>query len=142
MSFLYVEPYEVRHEILTRVKDMAQWLDLGLRGDRYIEVDELEPLKQRIGEFLLRKNPLRIDGKPPKPILDRTNYIKVGLSGIQLIEQPERLEISTAIVGVIIAYMTGTYTPRGERRLGTVHRSDPARTGHRHRSLLGLLRAF
>jgi hypothetical protein len=106
MSFLYVEPYEVRHEILTRVKDMAQWLELGLRGDRYIEIDELQPLKQRIGEFLLHKNPVRIDGKPPKPILDRTNYVKVGLSGIQLIEQPERLEISTAIVGVIIAYMT------------------------------------
>ena len=106
MSFLYVEPYEVRHESLTRVKDMAQWLDLGLRGDRYIEVDELEPLKRRIGEFLLRKNPVRIDGKPRKPILDRTNYVKVGLSGIQLIELPERLEISTAIVGVIIAYMT------------------------------------
>ena len=32
MSFLYVEPYEVRHEILTRVKDLAEWMDLGLRG--------------------------------------------------------------------------------------------------------------
>ena len=28
------------------------------------------------------------------------------LTGIQLLEQPERLEISTAIVGVIIAYLT------------------------------------
>ena len=45
MSFLYVEPYEVRHEVLTRVVDMARWMDLGLRGDQYIEVDELEPLE-------------------------------------------------------------------------------------------------
>ena len=52
MSFLYVEPYEVRHEILTRVKDLTEWMDLGLRDDRYIEIDELEPLKQRIGAFL------------------------------------------------------------------------------------------
>ena len=29
MSFLYVEPYEVRHEILVRVRDMEQWMDLG-----------------------------------------------------------------------------------------------------------------
>ena len=106
MSFLYVEPYEVRHEILTRVKDMGEWMDLGLRGDEYIELDELEGLKQRIGEFLLQKNPVLIDGKEIRPILDRTNYVKVSLTGIKLLEAPERLEISTAIVGVIITYLT------------------------------------
>jgi hypothetical protein len=106
MSFLYVEPYEVRHEILTRVKDLEQWMDLGLRSNDYIEPDELAPLKQRIGEFLLRKNAVRVDGKVLKPILDRINYVKVALTGIQLIENPERLEISTAILGVIITYIT------------------------------------
>jgi len=106
MTFLYVEPYEVRHEILTRVRDLEEWMDLGLRGDEYIEVDELEALKQRIGEFLLTRNPVLIDGLAAKPILDRTNYVKVGLTGIQLVEKPERLEISTAIVGIIITYLT------------------------------------
>ncbi len=106
MSFLYIEPYEVRHEILTRVKDLAEWMDLGLRGDRYIEIDELEPLKQRIGEFLLTRNPVTVDGKALKPILDRTNYVKVGLTGIQIMEVPERLEIASAIVGVIFSYIT------------------------------------
>jgi hypothetical protein len=106
MTFLYVEPYEVRHEILTRVRDLEEWMDLGLRGDEYIEVDELETLKQRIGEFLLTRNPVLIDGSAAKPILDRTNYVKVGLTGIQLVEKPERLEISTAIVGIIITYLT------------------------------------
>ena len=106
MSFLYVEPYEVRHEILVRVKDMEEWMDLGLRGDAYVEVDELEGLKQSIGEFLLEKNPVRIDEKEIRPILDRTNYVKVSLTGIKLVEVPERLEISTAIVGIIITYLT------------------------------------
>ena len=106
MSFLYVEPYEVRHEILTRVKDLAEWMDLGLRGERYIEPDELEPLKQRIGEFLLTKNPVTVDGKALRPILDRTNFVKLGLGGIQILEVPERLELSSAIVGVIITYIT------------------------------------
>ncbi|MCP3870081.1 MAG: hypothetical protein GY703_18690 [Gammaproteobacteria bacterium] len=106
MSFLYVEPYEVRHEILTRVKDLETWMELGLRDPEYIEIDELEPLKQRIGEFLLGRNPVRIDGATVKPILDRSNYVKVGLSGIQLLEKPKRLEVSTAIVGVIITYLT------------------------------------
>lgn len=106
MSFLYVEPYEVRHEILTRVKDLGQWMDLVLKGDEYIEVEELDALKQRIGEFLLTKNTVKVDGVALKPILDRTNYVKVGIKGIQLLEKPERLEITTAIVGVIITYIT------------------------------------
>ena len=106
MSFLYVEPFEVRHEILTRVKDLETWMDLGLRGDEFIEVDELEPLKQHIGDFLLTKNPVLVDGQALKPILDRTNYVKVSITGIQPVEKPQRLEISTAIVGVIIAYIT------------------------------------
>lgn len=106
MSFLYVEPYEVRHEILTRVTDLEEWMDVGLRGDVYIELDELESLKQQIGEFFLSKNTVNIEGQTAKPILDRTNYVKVGVSGIQLLEQPERLEQSTAIVGVIITYLT------------------------------------
>jgi len=106
MSFLYVEPYEVRHEILTRVKDLSGWMDLGLRGRRYIEIDELEPLKQRIGAFMLTKNPVTVDGEALRPILDRTNYVKVELSGLRILEVPERLEISSAIVGVIISYIT------------------------------------
>jgi len=106
MSFLYVEPYEVRHEILTRVRDLETWMDLGLRGDEYIEINELEPLKQRIGAFLLGRNPVLIDGEARKPILDRSNYVKVALTGIKLMEKPERLEIDTAIIGVIITYIT------------------------------------
>jgi len=106
MSFLYVEPHEVRHEVLIRVKDLEQWMDLELRGDEYIEADELAVLKQRIGSFLLTRNNVKVDGKALKPILDRSNYVTVGVSGIQILEQPQRLEISTAIVGVIIAYLT------------------------------------
>ena len=106
MSFLYVEPWEVRHEILTRVKDLQQWLDFDLASEDYIEADELEALKQRIGEFLLARNIVRIDGAPARPILDRVNFIEVGLSGITLLESPKRLEMSTAIVGVIISYLT------------------------------------
>ena len=106
MTFLYVEPYEVRHEVLIRVRDLEQWMDLELKGNKYIEVDELEPLKQRIGEFMLTKNPTHVDGQALKPILDRTNYIEVSVSGIRIIEKPARLDLSTAIIGVIITYLT------------------------------------
>jgi hypothetical protein len=105
-TFLYIEPYEVRHETLVRVKDMAAWMDLGLRGEDFIEVDEFEPLKKRIGEFLLKHSRVRIDNEQLRPILDRTSFVKYTMTRTFFIEQPERMLLNTAMLGVIITYPT------------------------------------
>jgi hypothetical protein len=104
MSFLYVEPYEVRHDVLTRVRDLEEWIDLGLRGDEYIEVDEWEPLKRRVAEFFMSRNPLLVDGKAVPPVLDRADYVTVSIQGIQFLTEPRRLEITAALIGVKVAY--------------------------------------
>ncbi len=106
MTFLYVEPFEVRHETLVRVKDLAAWLDPELRGDEFIEVDEFEPLKKKVGEFLLQHSKVRIDGKQLRPILDRTSFVKYTMTRTFFIDQPERMPLNTAMVGVIITYLT------------------------------------
>jgi len=106
MSFLYVEPNEVRHEMLTRIRDLEQWMDLGLGSRDSIEPEEWDGLMARVGAFLLTKNPVVIDGEPAEPTLARANFVTVGLRGIQVIEEPQRLDVSTAILGVILAYET------------------------------------
>ncbi len=106
MSFLYIEPYEVRHEILARVKELDAWIDLGLRGDEFIEAEENEPLKKRVSEFFLKRDKVLIDGNQLRPILDRTSFVKYAMTGSQFLEQPEQLPINTAMVGVIITYLT------------------------------------
>jgi len=105
-TFLYVEPYEVRHETLVRVKDLEAWMDLGLRGDEFIEVDEVNPLKQRAGEFLLKHSMVSINGKQLHPILDRTSFVKYTMTRTYFLEQPERMPLNTAMLGVIITYLT------------------------------------
>ena len=105
-TFLYIEPFEVRHETLVRVKDMQAWMDLGLRGSEYIEVDEFEPLKQKIGDFLLDHSKVLIDGQSLRPILDRTSFVKYTMTRTFFIDQPERLLLNTAMVGVIVTYLT------------------------------------
>ena len=106
MSFLYIEPYEVRHEILARVKDLEAWIDLGLRGSEFVEADENEQLKKRVGEFFLQRDKTLIDGKQLRPILDRTAFVKYSMTRTYFVEQPEQLPINTALVGVIITYPT------------------------------------
>ena len=105
-TFLYIEPYEVRHETLVRVKDMAAWMDLGLRGTDFIEIDEFDSLKQRIGNFLLKHSNVLIDGQSLPAILDRTSFVKTTMTRTYFIDQPERLPLNTAMVGVIITYLT------------------------------------
>ena len=106
MSFLYIEPYEVRHEILARVKDLAAWIDFDLRSEDFIEADENEPLKERVGNFFLKQEKTLIDDKQLRPILDRVSFIKYSTTASTFVVQPERLPINTAMMGVIITYLT------------------------------------
>lgn len=106
MTFLYIEPFEVRHETLVRVKDMEAWMNLGISGEEYIEVDEFEPLKKRIGEFLLQHSKVLIDGQSLRPILDRTSFVKYTMTRTFFIDQPERMPLNTAMIGVIVTYLT------------------------------------
>jgi hypothetical protein len=105
-AFFYIEPYEVRYEILARVKDLAAWIDLGLRGEEYIEEDEFEELKTRIGEYFLNSDKVFIDGKENRPILDRVTFVKYTLTRTIFITRPERMPVETTLVGVIITYIT------------------------------------
>ena len=106
MSFVYIEPYEVRHEILARVKDLEAWIDLDLKGDEYIEADENELLKKRVGDFFLKRDNVLIDGNPLSPILDRTSFVKYTLTRTYFLDIPERIHKNTAMIGVIITYLT------------------------------------
>jgi len=105
-TFLYVEPFDVRHETLVRVKDLAAWMDLDLRGNDYVEIDEFNQLRRRAGEFLLIHSKVQIDGQQLPPILDRINFVKTTLTRTYFIDTPERLPLDTAMLGVVITYLT------------------------------------
>jgi len=105
-TFLYVEPFEVRHETLVRIKDLAAWMDLDLRGSDYVEIDEFNQLRQRAGEFLVSHSKVLVDGKQLPPILDRTNFVKTTLTRTYFINTPERLPLDTAMLGVVVTYLT------------------------------------
>jgi len=104
MSFLYVEPYEVRHEILVRIKDLEDWIDFNYAMDDIIEIDDQDALKNQIANFLVERNMVKLDGEVRKPIIDKVHFIEVQLSGIQVMEIPKTLPYASAIIGIIFAY--------------------------------------
>lgn len=56
-------------------------MDLTLEGKEFIESHENEALKNRVGQFLLDKENLLIDGQQLRPILDRTALVKYTMTG-------------------------------------------------------------
>jgi hypothetical protein len=104
-AFLYVEPFEVRKEIVVRPRDLAQWgLDLGLADRDVIPVVEQEEIKRRVAEFLADRNPVTIDGEPAAGFLDRIHFIYRNLRTSGVIDPPQDLNAVSATLGVIWVY--------------------------------------
>jgi len=105
-AFLYVEPFEVRKEIVVRPRDLQQWIDLDLDGKDVITVEEQEEVKRRAVEFLSARNPVTIDGQSVEGVLDRIHFIYRNLRTSGVIQPPRDLDLVSATLGVIFVYPT------------------------------------
>jgi hypothetical protein len=105
-AFLYVEPFEVRKEIVTRPKDLQNWVDLGLDGKTVISVEEQEEIKLKVADFLAEKNRITIDGQAAEGQLDRVHFIYRNLRTSGVIDPPRDLDALTATLGIIFVYPT------------------------------------
>jgi hypothetical protein len=103
-AFLYVEPYEVRKEIVLRPKDLQQWVDLGLTGKDTIRVEEQDALKRQVVEFLRDRNAVTIDGEAVEGYVDRVHFIYRNLRTSGVIDPPQDMDVITATLGVIFTY--------------------------------------
>ena len=106
MTFLYIEPYEVRFEVLMRLRELAAWMQMDVADQGPIDAETRERMLERIGRFMVRQSQVRIDGETARPILDRVEFVRVTPQGIQSLDASQRLTLPTALVGVILAYIT------------------------------------
>jgi hypothetical protein len=105
-GFLYVEPYEVRKEIIVRPVDLQSWLDLKLSGHKTIPVEMQAEVKRKVGEFLRGHHAVQIDGKTVEGELARINFLERSLKASRVVDPPEELSIYSAMLGVIFVYPT------------------------------------
>jgi len=105
-GFIYVEPYEVRKEIIARPRDLQGWVDLGLEGRDTIPVEMQGDLKRVAAEFLRQHHTVEIDGVSIEPELARINFLERSLRTSRVIDPPVELDVEAAILGVIFVYPT------------------------------------
>jgi len=104
--FLYVEPYEVRYEIVARPRDLQQWVDLGLEGRETIPVELQPEIKRRVATFLAEHLDARIDGGSVAPELDRIHFLRRTLRTSRVIQPPEPLDSISATLGAVYVVPT------------------------------------
>ena len=102
--FLYVEPFEVRKEIVIRPVDLQRWTDLDLDPNGTIAIGDQAELKRRVAEFFEDKHPVTIDGKPAAGELDRIHFIRRTLRQTGVVYPDEDLSASSATLGIIYVY--------------------------------------
>jgi hypothetical protein len=103
-SFLAVEPFEIRHEVLVRLMDVAEEMEMKASGT--LEIDDQAKVKERLQEMVLPLATVSIDGETANPIVDRVDFLTVGSQGVLPRPEPVTEVIDEAFIGVTVVYLT------------------------------------
>lgn len=103
-SFLAVEAFEVRHEVLVRLKDVAEDVELTAIGT--LGIEEQGNVKDRLQAMVLPLATVTIDGQEANPIVDRVDFLTVGTRGVLPRLEPVPEIVSEAFIGVTVVYLT------------------------------------
>ncbi len=103
-SFVAIEAFEVRHEVLVRLSGVAEFF--GLEPDQVIPVEEQQELKDRVARLIQTRHELIIDGDPERSVLDRVDFMTVDPQGVLPRSVPIAESVEEAYVGVTLAGLT------------------------------------
>ncbi len=104
-GFLYIEPFEVRKEIIVRPADIQREFDLGLEGVEIITPEMQASVKAGIVEYLDSHFKVKIDGKDVEGTVDRVNFLQRTLRSSNVVDD-QNIELLPASVGVIYVFPT------------------------------------
>ena len=106
MSFLSVEPYEVRQEILIQARAAVRFLGVDDTGMGSIPISSLEPVKKGMLALAQEVNPVIIDGQPSKSVLSRADFVTLGPAGVIVRPEPVVESLDSGIIGLTLVYET------------------------------------
>jgi hypothetical protein len=105
-SYLAVEPFEVRQEVLVRVQDVAHQIGMRAGAGGNIEIGVQEEVTSSVAEYVSSHATVEIDGEAASGIVDRVSFMTVDAQGVLPRQSPVREPIGEAFVGVTLVYLT------------------------------------
>jgi len=108
MSYLIVEPYQIRHEVLVDVSATRNWLDVPVDSGSHIPVDAQEALTDAVSELVSTRAPVTIDERLGRLAASRADFVVLGPTGAVTRETAIPEAVAAAVVGVTLVYETET----------------------------------
>ena len=106
-SYLYVEPYEVRHEIIIRLQDLAPWLGVEMTRNTVLNPQDLKAIEKKAIQWFTQGPATIIDGAKSQPIVDQVQFLSVDSRGIsQVLPTGQSQEAAATILGITLAFPT------------------------------------
>ena len=106
MSYLVIEPYQIRHEVLVSMTSTREWLDVVTDDSDRIPVEAQDALRSTLSKLIAERNPIVIDGMLTSAASSRADFVSLGPTGILTREKAMPEPLATAIVGVTLVYET------------------------------------
>ena len=100
MVFLYAEPYEIRQEALVRVRDAAELVGLDVAAGK-LSPDQARDLVKASVDEIAQRSRMMIDDQPVVPDYDRSAFMRIGMRGLEFLEQGEAVDVDADILGLI-----------------------------------------
>lgn len=105
-SFVSIEAFEVRHEVLVHLRDVAA--RVGVAPGPELAIEHQDAVKQSIRDLVFEHSWLEIDGVQNVPTSERVDFLTVDDTGVLPRPAPVPETIDTAWVGVTRSYLTPT----------------------------------
>ncbi|AWF82141.1 hypothetical protein BTJ40_15595 [Microbulbifer sp. A4B17] len=98
-SFLYVEPRQIRHEILLRTKDLMEWTNHPFDAWQPLSPENKTFLHHTVRNYLYNKNPTTIDQALSQPSSIETVFLRANNNGYTQISENETIEMGSVLIG-------------------------------------------
>jgi hypothetical protein len=105
-SFIYIEPAEIRHEVLVPLATLKTFLPLKHADPAFIEVEEQEAARELIRNWLKDVNPTTINGVAVPPEFTRIDFYGLDLKDFARQADQRRVSLANGRVGIILTYRT------------------------------------
>lgn len=103
-SFIYIEPTEVRHEVLIPLASLKTILPLKHQDPAFIEVSEQDGVRDLIRSWLKDVNPVTINGIRVPPEFTRIDFYGLDLKDFARQAESRRVSLASGRAGIILTY--------------------------------------
>ena len=105
-AYLYLEPREIRFEILVPLLTLETWLPLQREEADYLSVAEQDAMEKALPGFLQEVCHTHIDGMEITAQLDRLDFFTLDVRDFAKKQERKKVGVANARVGMILSFPT------------------------------------